>query len=77
MVTPDDLQARRLFDAPGDLTGVQLHPSPPEEAGAALRRLGPPPGPAGAATGRLQDAVVGAARRAWRLLVDPAGGGDR
>jgi uncharacterized Zn finger protein len=82
--TPDDhahdeplavagLVARELYCAPRPLATVTVHPHPPDDPGATLRRLGPPPGLAAAADG-LQTAVAAAAALAWELLdgdVDP------
>jgi uncharacterized Zn finger protein len=69
-----ELAARQLFDSAGDLEEVLVRPQPPEDPGAVLRRLGPPPGLA-AATDALQEAVRDAAAVAWELLdgdPDPA-----
>jgi len=66
-VSVDLLSARELFTAPAPLAEVAVRPHPPEDPGAALRRLGPPPGLA-AATDALEEAVAGAARTAWELL---------
>lgn len=61
------LVARELFTAAGDLSAVTVRPHPPEDPGAVLRRLGPPPG-LEAAEPLLQQLVEDAARRAWDLL---------
>lgn len=61
------LIARELFTAAGDLSTVTVRPHPPEDPGAVLRRLGPPP-ELEAAQPLLQQLVEDAARRAWDLL---------
>ncbi len=61
------LIARELFTAAGDLTAVTVRPHPPEDPGAVLRRLGPPP-ELEAAEPALQQLVRDAAERAWDLL---------
>ena len=63
----DDLVARELFTAPADAPPVAVRPQPPDDPGAFLRRLGPPPGLASAHR-PLQTAVDGAAHLAWQLL---------
>jgi len=75
----DALVARELFVSPGDRAEVRVRPHPPEDPGATLRRLGPPPGLAGA-TDALQAAVTDAAAVAWELLdgdADPLTGALR
>lgn len=64
----EDFEARTLYQARGDLAGVGLRPAPPARPEATLRRLGAPPGPAGAAAGDLERVVVATADRAWDLL---------
>lgn len=65
----DDLSARRLWDAPGDLAAIRVRPSRVADPGALLRRLGPPPGALGAGTAEFvcEDVVAAAADLAWRL----------
>ncbi len=63
----DELVARELFTAPADAPPVVVRPQPPDDPGAFLRRLGPPPGLA-AAHRPLPTAVHGAAQLAWDLL---------
>jgi uncharacterized Zn finger protein len=65
-----ELSAPLLFTARGDLAGITAHPYEALDPGAALRRLGTPPGFDSLA--ELTDAVSRAAAQAWRL----ARGGD-
>lgn len=65
--TVGSLVARDLFSPRGELRRIVVHPSLSDDPGAALRRLGPPPGLA-AASGALQAAVRDAAAVAWDLL---------
>jgi uncharacterized Zn finger protein len=61
-----ELVARTLFTG-GDLDAIVVRPHPPADAGALLRRLGPPPGLA-STHAALQAAVTAAAELAWELL---------
>ena len=73
------LVARDLFVAPGALAEVTVRPHPPDDPGAILRRLGPPPALDGTMDA-LQAAVGGAADTAWELLdgdIDPLVGALR
>lgn len=67
-----ELEARTLTVARGRYGSIPLHPAPPKDPAAVLRRLGPPPGGDAAAGPALYAAVAAAADRAWDLLV----GGD-
>jgi len=69
-VLMDQLIARELFTARGDLAAVTLCPAPAADAAAFLRRLGPPPGAAGAMD-TLLDLAASAAGTAWDLLTAP------
>lgn len=62
-----ELSAATLWESPGELAAITAHPQPPGDAGATLRRLGPPPGCAPADVAVLQRLVAEAAARAWRL----------
>lgn len=66
-VLVDALDARELFRATGSLTGITVRPHAPDDPGAALRQLGPPPG-LEAATDGLRVAVGDAAAIAWALV---------
>lgn len=72
-VPPRALSAATLFTAGGDLAAVTVRPHRPEDPGAVLRRLGPPPAP-GTATDTAQRfldrSVRSAAEHAWQLLSD-------
>ncbi len=59
------LSAPSLFEAAGNLAAIAVHPHEVTDPGAALRRLGPPPGFDSLTD--LTDAVEGAATRAWLL----------
>jgi len=59
------LAAPSLFEAAGDLAAIAVRPHEHADTGAALRRIGPPPGFDSLA--ELSGAVDGAAARAWRL----------
>ena len=61
------LAAGALWDAPGDLAAVSVHPAPAGDAGALLRRLGPPPGCSPAVVEELEELIASAAEVAWRL----------
>ena len=61
------LRAQELFRAAGPLADIAVRPHPPNDPGAVLRRLGPPPG-LEAASDDLQAAVRDAAAVAWELL---------
>jgi uncharacterized Zn finger protein len=63
----DTLVARELYASPRALAAVTVRPHPPDDPGAGLRRLGPPPGLA-ATSDALQTAVADAAGVAWELL---------
>jgi uncharacterized Zn finger protein len=65
----DSLEARALWDAPGDLGAIRVRPARVSDPGALLRRLGPPPGALGAGDAEFlcEDAVAAAADLAWRL----------
>ena len=63
----DELRVGELYRTSGALDEVRLRPHQPEEPDAVLRRLGPPPGLAGAADG-LHAAARQAAAVAWELL---------
>lgn len=60
--------ARSLFNSPGDLATIAVHPTEATDPGAVLRRLSPPPG-LGSLT-ELENAVRQAATRAWRIAQD-------
>jgi uncharacterized Zn finger protein len=62
-----DLHAARLYDAPGDLAAVAVHPAPPVDPGASLRRLGPPSLGGQPVADGLRQIVARAADRAWAL----------
>jgi uncharacterized Zn finger protein len=64
------LSAAALWDSPGDLAAVAVHPAPPADGDALLRRLGAPPGCGPADVAALHGLAVDAARVAWRLAVD-------
>jgi uncharacterized Zn finger protein len=66
----DALRAQDLFRAAGSLADIAVRPHPPDDPGAVLRRLGPPPG-LEAASDDLQAAVRDAADVAWELLDEP------
>ena len=73
------LRAQELFRSAGSLADVVVRPHRPDDPGAVLRRLGPPPG-LEAASGELQAAVRDAAAVAWELIdsdVDPVVGALR
>jgi uncharacterized Zn finger protein len=59
------ITARTLFDGSDQLAAIAIHPQETLDTGAALRRLGPPPGFDSLAD--LEDLVVGAAAQAWQL----------
>ena len=63
----DTLHARQLYRATGSLADIEVRPQRPDDPGAVLRRLGPPPGLEAAGDG-LQAAVQDAAAVAWELL---------
>lgn len=67
-VAVDDLEARTLWNAPGDLAAIHVRPARSADAGAVLRRLGPPPGVLGTGDAEFlcEDAVARAADLAWR-----------
>jgi len=67
------LSATTLWDSPGNLAGIAVHPEPPADTTATLRRLGTPPGCGPADVAALEQLVADAARVAWRLA---AGDGD-
>ena len=68
------LAVDELVEARGELGEIQVHPHPPDDPGAVLRRLGAPPGRAADLLPALEAAVGAAAGRAWDLLVgaDPS-----
>jgi hypothetical protein len=71
------LSAATLWDSPGDLAAIAVHPAPPGDTGAVLRRLGTPPGCRPADVATLDELVAAAARLAWRLVAaNGDGGGD-
>lgn len=70
-VAVDSLDAGELFRAAGELSQITVRPHPPDDPGAVLRQLGPPPGLAAAVDG-VQAAVRDAAEVAWGLLDDDA-----
>ncbi|MFO7777688.1 MAG: SWIM zinc finger family protein [Nitriliruptoraceae bacterium] len=70
----DALRAKELFGAAGSLADIAVRPHRPDDPGAVLRRLGPPPG-LEAASGELQAAVSDAAAVAWELLDSDHGDG--
>jgi len=73
------LRARDLYGAAGSLADIAVRPRRPDDPGAVLRRLGPPPG-LEAASDELQAAVRDAAAVAWELLdsdTDPVVGALR
>lgn len=67
------LSPAALFDSPGGLSAIPVHPRPPADAAAVLHRLGPPPGVGPATTELLADAVRRCAERAWQLASGDAG----
>jgi uncharacterized Zn finger protein len=69
VVRVDSLEARALWDAPGDLSAIRVRPVRPADPGALLRRLGPPPGALGTGDAEFlcEDVVAAAADLAWRL----------
>jgi uncharacterized Zn finger protein len=60
--------ARSLFNSPGDLTTIAVHPAEATDPGATLRRLNPPPGLD--SLDDLENAVRQAAIQAWRIAQD-------
>lgn len=66
------LSALTLFAARGDLAAIAVHPRPPVDPAAFVRRLGPPPGVDESAGDRsvLEAAVAGGSERAWQLAAD-------
>lgn len=76
-IPADALRAQELFRAAGALADIVVRPHAPDDPGAVLRRLGPPPG-LEAASDDLQAAVRDAAGVAWKLLdTDPVEGALR
>lgn len=71
-----ELHASRLYEARGDLAAIAVHPDPPADPGAPLRRLGPPPIGDEATVESLLSAVARAADRAWRQAVGDEGRPD-
>jgi len=61
------LSAATLFDATGDLAAIAVHPRPPDDVTAMLRRLGPPPGLDPSMQEKLAEVLGRAAENAWRL----------
>ena len=59
------LSAATLWHAPEDLTAIAVHPAPPRDPTALLRRLGPPPGCREGTVAELEALVEFAAARAW------------
>ena len=70
------LHASRLYDAPGDLAAIAVHPAPPADPTASLRRLGPPPVGGDATADALAEIVARAADRAWALASGTPDGSD-
>jgi uncharacterized Zn finger protein len=68
------LSAATLWDSPGDLAAIAVHPEPLTDVSTTLRRLGPPPGCAPADVAALERLVADGARAAWHLAT---GEGDR
>jgi uncharacterized Zn finger protein len=66
-VALSNLSASTLWDAPGDLAAIAVHPAPAADPGALLRRLGSPPGGVPGEDAAVEALVAGAARLAWRL----------
>jgi len=68
-VALDDLEARSMWDASGDLGALHVRPSRSGDPGALLRRLGPAPGMLGTGDAEFlcEDVVARAADLAWRL----------
>ncbi|HEX6568135.1 MAG TPA: FaeA/PapI family transcriptional regulator, partial [Acidimicrobiales bacterium] len=71
-----DLHAMRLYEARSDLAAIAVHPVPPTDPGASLRRLGPPPIGDDGTADALHAAIERAADRAWRLAAGDDGFGD-
>jgi len=67
------LHASRLYDAPGDLAAIAVHPASPDDPAATLRRLGPPPVGGEATADALAEIITRTADRAWALA---SGGAD-
>jgi uncharacterized Zn finger protein len=63
-----EFSARSLFNSPGDLTTIAVHPTEATDPGATLRRLSPPPGLDSLTD--LENAVRQAAIRAWHIAQD-------
>lgn len=72
-----DLHASRLYDAQGDLAAIAVHPAPPTDPGATLRRLGRPPVGDETTSGALIAVAERAAERAWQLAAGDDDSGDR
>jgi uncharacterized Zn finger protein len=70
------LHASRLYAAAGDLAAIAVHPAPPADPAASLRRLGPPPVGGEATADALADIVGRAADRAWALVSGGSGSSD-
>lgn len=62
-----DLSAAELWDARADLSAIPVHPAPPRDPTALLRRLGAPPGCPPAVVERLEELAETAAARAWAI----------
>ncbi len=60
--------ARSLFDSPSDPAAIAVHPAEASDPGAALRRLGRPPG--FGSLSEVEHAVGQAALRAWHFAQD-------
>ncbi len=61
------LSAAELWDSPGDLAALRVHPAPAGDPTALLRRLGPPPDCPEQVVAELEELVTVAAGAAWRL----------
>jgi uncharacterized Zn finger protein len=66
-----ELSAATLFDAAGQLAGIEVRPVPGADAGATLRRLGTPPGFGEPDLATLNEVVRRAAGVAWSLAAEP------
>lgn len=70
------LSAGTLWDAPADLAAVRVQPAPAGDAGAFLRRLGPPPGCPEEVADEAEALVTSAAELAWGLASGEADAGE-
>lgn len=61
------LSAATLWDSPGDLAGITVHPRPPQDPAVVLRSLGTPPGCRPEDVAELEQLLAAATRTAWHL----------